>query len=265
MIDYNAASRTYDNTRTHSDALIDRFCSVVPLDSGSVVLDFGCGTGNYLNRIHQRFACRCRGIEPSDGMRAKASEKSSALQIVNGNHADIPFPAGTFDFSFMTDVIHHVPDISSMLLELRRVLKDRGLLCVVTESHAQIDGRFYNRYFPSLAKNEKRRYPDVAEIISKANDAGLFSSEIEILSSSMPSQVSETFIKNVAEKNYSMFRLLSDLEFTAGLLALTSDLGRSFESSSAGETMLWFRKSAQPIVSADPELERTSITHSAML
>jgi len=57
MIDYAIAAETYDHTRTHSDEVIDRFCTTVPLSSSISVLDFGCGTGNYLSRIHQRFAC----------------------------------------------------------------------------------------------------------------------------------------------------------------------------------------------------------------
>lgn len=247
MIDYIAAAETYDNTRTHSDEVIDGFCRVFEFSRTVTVLDFGCGTGNYLSRIYQRFGCRCYGVEPSDGMRAKASDKSAALRVVNGNHLTVPFPPGTFDFSFMTDVIHHVPDRLSMFRELHRVLKDTGLLCVVTESHAQIEGRFYNRYFPSLATNEKRRYPDIEEIVASASEAGLSSVTADVIAPSAPSQVTKGFLRNVAEKNWSMFRLLSEEEFSIGFQALERDLGRSFESSRAGETLLWFRKAAQLI------------------
>ncbi|MDR3437321.1 methyltransferase domain-containing protein [Telmatospirillum sp.] len=243
MIDYTAASKTYDNTRRSSDVVIERFHRRVRLNGDTAVLDFGCGTGNYLFEIHQRFGCRCHGVEPASGMRAVASAKSAELQIVDGNHEAIPFPAGTFDFAYMTDVIHHVPDLASLFRELRRVLKTGGALCIVTESHSQIDGRFYNRYFPSLAENEKRRYPDIALILNRACDASLASIDVEVLPRSTPSIVSETFLRNVAEKNYSMFRLLPEQEYNAGLQALTGDLGRSFEPAGGGETLLWFRKS----------------------
>lgn len=245
MIDYAIAAETYDHTRTHSDEVIDRFCATVPLGSSISVLDFGCGTGNYLSRIHQRFGCQCYGVEPSDGMRSKALSKPGKLKIERGDHLAIPFPSETFDFSYMTDVIHHIPSLPAMFQELVRVLRAGGHLCVVTESHAQIDGRFYNRYFPSLAANEKRRYPDVGEIAARAHAAGLRVAATESLASS-PRQVSDGFLRNVAEKNWSMFRLLAEEEFSRGLQALTSDLGRSFESPTAGETLLWFRKDAQP-------------------
>jgi len=244
MIDYSAAAETYDHTRTHSDDVIDRFCAIVPLDPSVSILDFGCGTGNYLTRIHQRFNCRCYGVEPSEGMLSKATSKAGTLNIEKGDHRAIPFPSETFEFTYMTDVIHHVPSLPEMFRELLRVLKTGGLLCIVTESHAQIDGRFYNRYFPSLAANEKRRYPDVGEITTHAQQAGFCSTATEMASS--PSrEVSDTFLRNVAEKNWSMFRLLSEQEFSTGLCGLSGDLGRSFESSSAGTTFLWFRKDAQ--------------------
>lgn len=247
MIDYTVAAETYDHTRTHSDEVIDRFCAAVPLDTSVSVLDFGCGTGNYLSRIHQRFGCHCYGVEPSDGMRNKALSKSGLLQIEKGDHRTIPFPSEMFDFSYMTDVIHHVPSLPSMFQELIRVLKANGRLCIVTESHAQIDGRFYNRYFPSLVTNEKRRYPDVGEIIARGVETGLFAIAAESISSP-PRQVSDDFLRNVTEKNWSMFRLLSEGEFSKGLRELAGDLGRSFESSAAGTTFLWFRKGAPTVL-----------------
>jgi SAM-dependent methyltransferase len=244
MIDYTPAAETYDNTRTYSDAVIDRFCARVSLDPSVSVLDFGCGTGNYLSRIYQRFGCRCYGVEPSDGMRSKALLKPDLLQIVRGDHLAIPFPSEIFDFCYMTDVIHHVPDLRSMFRELFRVLKSSGRLCVVTESHSQIDARFYNRYFPSLAANEKRRYPDIGEISARASDVGFCVAATEV-ASSPAGHISEGFLRNVAERNWSMLRLLSEDEFSNGLQALRRDRGQSFESSGAGETLVWFRKVAQ--------------------
>jgi len=101
-----------------------------------------------------------------------------------------------------------------------------------------------------LAANEKSRYPDVAEITTRAHDAGLRVVATESLAS-LPSQVSEGFLRNIAEKNWSMFRLLAEEEFSRGLQALTSDLGCLFESPTAGETFLWFRKDVHPIIPPD--------------
>ncbi|HUI05885.1 MAG TPA: class I SAM-dependent methyltransferase [Verrucomicrobiae bacterium] len=257
MIDYTAAAETYDNTRTHSDKVIDRFCAAASLDASASILDFGCGTGNYLSQIYRRFGCRCYGVEPSDAMRSQALSKPGLLQIVKGDHLAIPFPSEIFDFGYMTDVIHHVPDLRSMFRELLRVLKASGLLCIVTESHSQIDARFYNRYFPSLAANEKRRYPDIEEVSARAGEIGFCAAATEAVSSPT-GHISEGFLRNVAERNWSMFRLLSEDEFSHGLQALQRDRGRSFESPVAGETLVWFRKVAQPCAGGNPAPPRAS-------
>ena len=243
MIDYNEASKTYDNTRSYSDVLIDHFASKVLLMKETVVLDFGCGTGNYLNRIQERFGCRCCGVEPSEGMRIAASKKNPTLDIRQGDHRQIPFADESFDFVFMTDVVHHIPDLSSMFLQLRRVMKSGAFLCVVTESHTQIEGRFYNRYFPSLAMNEKHRYPDVPKIIEIASTSGFEHDGNEIWHASPTAVITESFVRNVEQKNYSMFRMLSEKEFLEGLNKLKSDLGKSFQRKLAGETWIWFKPS----------------------
>ena len=99
----------------------------------------------------------------------------------------------------------------------------------------QIDARLYNRYFLA-GGNEKRRYPDIGEIsLMPAIPASVPGHRSGFLHGS---QISEGFLRNVAEKNWSMFRLLSDDEFSDGLHALQQDRGRSFDSSVAGRPCL---------------------------
>jgi ubiquinone/menaquinone biosynthesis C-methylase UbiE len=241
MIDYNLAAQTYDNTRSHSDLLIDCFAERARLSADSSVLDFGCGTGNYLLQLRERFHCRCCGVEPSEGMRAAASQKGAGIEVRPGDHRDVPFDDDAFDFVFMTDVIHHVPDLRAMFGELQRVLKRGGMLCVVTQSHPQIEARFYNGYFPSLARNEKGRYPDIDKIMRVAAESGLGIDRAETLTAVPHAVISAHFLKNVEEKNYSMFRVLSDQEFKDGLEKIRADLGREVEQTGAGETLIWFR------------------------
>jgi ubiquinone/menaquinone biosynthesis C-methylase UbiE len=245
MTDYNIASKTYDHTRKHSDEIIERFASRVTVATRTTILDFGCGTGNYLDALQLAFGCRCCGVEPSAGMRTRAAEKNGSLDVRKGDHRQIPFEAEVFDFAFMTDVIHHVADMALMFSELWRVLKFGGLLCVVTESHDQIQARFYNRYFPSLAANEKRRYPDVNRIVQSALASGFMHEATDVVAASAQATITEQFLRNVEEKNYSMFRLLNECEYTDGLSALRKDMGRTLERVGAGDSLIWFRKGAQ--------------------
>ena len=240
-IDYDKASETYDNTRSGDQTLLDRFAAHVTLTEESRVLDFGCGTGNYLVQLRARFGCACYGVEPSAGMRAAAAAKDESFVLAEGDHENIPFESGSFDFVYMTDVIHHVPDLGKMFTELARVLAPTGRLCVVTESYPQIEARFYNQYFPSLVAVETGRYPSIASIIAAAATGGLHFQGRETLP--QPERiVDDAFLTNVREKNYSMFRLLSDAELSAGLAALEADAGRRFPPNAAGQTLVWLAR-----------------------
>lgn len=236
---YAVASRTYDNTRAPSDALIDRLAVRVPLGPGCHILDFGCGTANYLRRIADRFGCSCHGVEPSDGMRAVAFGKGADLDIRKGDHLALPFRSAMFDFCYMTDVIHHVPDLDAMFGHLAEVLKPGAPLVVVTDSHRQIEARFYNRYFPSLAAREKARYPEIDEIVRRAAAGGFDFVAEEMFASAPERTVTADFIRHVAEKNYSMFRQLPDAEFADGLRALSAELGRCFPNDAGDSPLVW--------------------------
>jgi ubiquinone/menaquinone biosynthesis C-methylase UbiE len=242
MINYNIASRTYDHSRSHSDRIIQQFAGRIPLTPATAILDFGCGTGNFLDRLQRAHGARCCGVEPSEGMRARAVEKNAALEVRAGDHRSVPFSDDTFDFVYLTDVIHHVPDLAVMFRELWRVLKSGGLLCVVTESHEQIQSRFYNEYFPSMAEKEMRRYPEIQRLVQIALESGFHHEETQVLPAIMPMIVTDQFLKNVAERNYSMFRLLDEREFADGLAKVRKDQGRTFAATGAGDTLIWLRK-----------------------
>jgi SAM-dependent methyltransferase len=253
VIDYDLASATYDNTRRACAAHIElmaRRGAFAARDAGARgprVLDFGCGTGNYLDALRSAApGCELFGLEPSDSMLEKARAKNPGLRIEKGDHVSMPFEDGLFDFIYMTDVVHHVPDLDLLFETLCAKLSAGGLVCVVTESHAQIEARWYNAYFPSLAANEKSRYPDIAELERKAAMAGLVPAEIEVYDHAGPNAVDASFLRMVAEKNYSMFRLLGEAEYEAGCAALKADEGKSILSPGAGETLLWLEKGAAP-------------------
>jgi SAM-dependent methyltransferase len=242
LIDYEDAAATYDATRSHSRRLVKRFDRKVGLTASRTILDFGCGSGNYLAYIRNNHGCRCCGTDPSRNMRRLAREKNSDLDIRPGDHRHIPFDEAAFDFSFMTDVIHHVPDLQSMFRELFRVSRPGALLCVVTQSHEQIAARFYNRYFPSLAANETARYPDTRDIVDGAIACGWSPDEVQVQPQPRVVTIDRAFLATVEQKNYSMFLLLDDVEYGKGLAGLREDAGKTVEQPGAGETLIWFRK-----------------------
>lgn len=171
--------------------------------------------------------------------------KSQKTDVVfeKGDHEKIPFVDNFFDFVYMTDVLHHIPDINIMFKELNRVLKQGGYLCVVTESHKQIKSRFWVKYFPTTVEVEKERYPDISEIIECAVDNGFVLSKKEITDAYYRHAISQKFITLVENKGYSMLHLIGDSDYECGLADLRNDYYKQVGIEyNHGETFIWLRK-----------------------
>ena len=241
-INYDILSDDYDLTRNINIDVLEAFFSKVNVENSSV-LDFGCGTGNYACAFKRLTSANVFGVEPSDGMRQRALDKNGGVGVFKGDHTSVPFENNFFDFIYMTDVIHHVPDLAVMFAELSRVLKPGGLVCVLTESHRQIETWFWSAYFPGTVEVEKKRYPDIGAIVSEASSCGFGTDEITETDQAKKFLISLDFLTLVEKKGFSMFRLISDESFEDGLAKLRSDFRLKREIvSNHGETLLWLKK-----------------------
>jgi len=239
-IDYNMLAKKYDLTRSANIDILDRFAEVFPFE-GKTILDFGCGTGNFAHALNQMTTAKVYGVEPSAAMREKAVAKGVDARA--GDHTAIPFEDGFFDFIYMTDVIHHVPDLKAMFSEFRRVLKSGGLVGILTESHDQLATRFWVRYFPATVAVERERYPDIPHIIKAAERTGLRAYKTVATDEARLFAISEDFLRLAENKGYSIFHLIEEDEYQTGLAALREDYVKQAEISSAhGETLLFFER-----------------------
>lgn len=92
-------------------------------------LDVGCAEGYFVNIVRERFGAEVWGIDLSTIAVAKAHEKYS-LMVAGGDATSLPFPTGSFDLVYSTEVIEHVLEPEAMLAEMRRV--SRGTVVVTT-------------------------------------------------------------------------------------------------------------------------------------
>jgi sarcosine/dimethylglycine N-methyltransferase len=120
--DYRAASeRTSDILATYAE-----------IDSSSYVLDVGCGCGNFLIELAQRFGCRGVGLDLSSERIAFAREKLAGLgglgvEFRHGSATRMPFAPDTFSHVVSQDALCLVPDKPTTHREVLRVLRPGGL------------------------------------------------------------------------------------------------------------------------------------------
>ncbi len=108
-----------------------------PLRSGGArLLDFGCGTGEFLQSLRRHgFAGELCGCDVSGGMLAEAARRwpdDRPPALHQSENAWLPYPANGFDVVLACCVLHHVPPAQhpAVFLELARVLKPGGRLVV---------------------------------------------------------------------------------------------------------------------------------------
>jgi len=245
-VDYNEISKIYDEVREADIILINHFLQELPSDDALNILDIGCGTGNYTDlfqKVTQEKHYQVHGIEPSEGMISKARQKNSHIIFQQATAEDIPAEDHFFDFVFMTDVIHHIPDIRKMFSEIHRILKRQGKICIATQSHQQIEKRPIAQFFPGTVRVDKGRYPDLDEIIAAAQSGRLTYLKQEILFEEKAVELGTDDLELVRKKGYSMLHLLTEQEYQTGLRKLENALQNgSIPARQAGETLVWFTK-----------------------
>jgi ubiquinone/menaquinone biosynthesis C-methylase UbiE len=105
---------------------------VVPLARGRV-LELGAGGGLNLSLYDRRRVTQVEGIDPSDGLMARADSAKAEwsadfFRIHKGVAEDLPFPAGSFDTVVSTFTLCSVTDQGQALKEAKRVLAPGGRL-----------------------------------------------------------------------------------------------------------------------------------------
>lgn len=96
----------------------------------SVILDFGCGSGNGVLELRkngfQAFGCDI-DIESETNTTNDSMVSKGIIRSINLNPYILPFKDNTFDFIFSQEVFEHVKNYSEALSEISRVLKPDGV------------------------------------------------------------------------------------------------------------------------------------------
>ncbi len=142
---YDRISRVYDLfTWAFERKYANMALSHLSIKEGEAVLEIGFGTGHCLKRIAQSVgkSGKAYGIDISSGMLEVAKrrlEKTGLMDRVElflGDAATLPYGDNTFDAVFMSFTLElfNTPEIPTVLIEIKRVLKPNGRLGVVSMS-----------------------------------------------------------------------------------------------------------------------------------
>lgn len=132
-------------------SLIDRVetelaFSLLKLEKGMSVLDFGCGTGNFSIKL-AKMGCKVTGVDVSEEMlkiaRSKATEQSLAVDFILIDDSRPEFEDNTFDVAVSMATFEFIKDTGGALSELFRLVKPSGQVLVGTIARDSAWGELY--------------------------------------------------------------------------------------------------------------------------
>jgi len=126
--------------------LVDTMLSLLNLEPTVeyAILDFGCGTGEFLGRVAGRISHRSPlvGTDAMERPILQARSTYGSIQFRREKFVDsFSFPTATFDIVASTDALECVPNKAALLSEVSRILKPGGR---VAFAHWDWDTQVYN-------------------------------------------------------------------------------------------------------------------------
>jgi ubiquinone/menaquinone biosynthesis C-methylase UbiE len=142
---YDRFGKKQDSQSFYEDMAINALIRKCEFDKAGAVLEFGCGTGRFAERLIERHLppnARYVGVDISDTMVALAKERlvrfglRAEVHLVSGS-PQLDFETGAFDrfvSNYVLDLLEF-EDMRRILAEAWRILSDGGLLGLVSLTH----------------------------------------------------------------------------------------------------------------------------------
>ena len=113
------------------------------------VLDVGCGDGRYLLE-KKRYGCKLFGVDISDKALRKLKDTDPDMNVYCGNLWEAGFSDNLFDIVNVAAVLEHVIDIERLLLEIRRIIKEKGVLRIQVPNASSLTYKVFGRFWMGL-------------------------------------------------------------------------------------------------------------------
>lgn len=117
------------------------------------ILDIGCNDGS-ISKLMQDLGNKIYGIDIVPILVKEARSKGIEAKVGDAEDG-LPFSKNSFDIVYAGEVIEHIYDTEFFLREIRRVLKDDGVLIITTPNIASLPNRirlFFGLYPKGVAE-----------------------------------------------------------------------------------------------------------------
>lgn len=95
------------------------------LNSKSVALDLGCGTGLFTDKVYRATKAQITGIDISEDLLSQARERQPEVTFKIEDAMNMSFPDNHFDVVFGSSILHHL-EMDKATKEIFRILRPGG-------------------------------------------------------------------------------------------------------------------------------------------
>lgn len=131
---FNVQANTYDVDKTgkHARGQYKYVLNELQQLDFQKILDVGCGTGEILKSIKERYSfVQLYGLDISEEMLKQANDKlKGTATLILGDAENITLKTNSFDLLLCTDSFHHYPNPQQAISEFYRVLKHGKFLLI---------------------------------------------------------------------------------------------------------------------------------------
>ena len=179
----------YDRFMRKDAAAYERLFELLrPVVRRKTVLELATGTGLIAKNIVSS-AAHIEATDASGEMiaQAKRDSRSAKLHFSLQDMFHLPYADGSFDVVIVANALHIVPEPEKALAEIRRVLKDDGVLVAPTFTHA--DNSFLGKvkaFFMKLAGFPLHSKWTSADYLSFLRENGWMARKSTVLKASFP-------------------------------------------------------------------------------
>jgi ubiquinone/menaquinone biosynthesis C-methylase UbiE len=173
---YGRWAPSYDRTPNPLTALEERLLEPTLFRfTDRDVVDLGCGTGRWLQRLQNVAPRSLTGIDSSPAMLAEAGKKCLlSTSLIEADCTSTPLATDSADCVFASFLLSYIQDISRFAEEAARILRPGGML-IVSDLHPDTPSYGWRRTFRSEGDLfEIATFPyTLSGLIAVMNAAGL--------------------------------------------------------------------------------------------
>ena len=139
MAYYDEISEGYNDLhREEQEKKIEIILDLLEITNEDNILDVGCGTGFFLEKIHRlpHDPDLLTGIDSSQGMLKQCRDKE--IRLIYGEAEHLPFKDKKFDIITSITAIHNFQSTQKGLEEINRVSKDDARIIITTLKQSKV-------------------------------------------------------------------------------------------------------------------------------